>query len=160
MCTLKVRGSNPRLARFALESALRPCLTGEDGWIVNQPSGRRSRKPTDKPGVYGFQCGVSNRAWGDLAGQFTDAVAFIATHREVLLRLGDLTPDRAALDFPAEADPSKRHVIIFEVTVPVDLARASAEVGLAVEITLYFASRAKMPESGPTEGVGDALDER
>jgi hypothetical protein len=49
------------------------------------------------------------------------------------------------LDFPAEADPSTRRVIIFDVTVPVELARASAEVGLAVEITLYFAAEPRKP---------------
>jgi hypothetical protein len=153
MCTLKVRGPDPRLANFAQESGLSPCLTVEDGLKIYQPSGRpwSSPRSKEKPGIFGFHVSVSNRDWDDLKGQFSDAVEFLSKHRGALQRLKDLRPDWAVLDFPAEADPSKRHVIIFDVTVPVDLARASADVGLAVEITLYFAGE-KEDESKDAAG--------
>jgi len=145
MCTLKVRGSDPKLARFAQESGLRPCVTIEDGLNVSQPSGRFSSAKSlrEEPGVFGFHVAVSDRGWDDLKGQFSDAVAFVARHHDALLRLNDLKPDSATLDFPAEADPSKRHVIIHSIDIPVDLSRAASEVLLAIGITLYFASRRK-----------------
>ena len=158
MCVLRVLGSDPLLMNFATAAGLRPLLTVEDGLRVSHHSGksRPSFRRRDEPGTYGFNVSVSRRAWEDLKGQFSDAIEFLAKHRESLLKLRALRPDSAVLDFPAEVDPETRHVVLFDVTVPVELSRASSEVGLAVEITLYFSTKPGADPASASAGGGDA----
>jgi hypothetical protein len=131
-----------------------------DGRRLYWPSGRISAvlSRRELPGDYGFHAPVSNRDWDDLNGQFADAIEFLGRNRDVLLRLHELQPREASLDFPAETDPSEKHVVIYDVTIPVELSRASAEVGIAVEITLYFSGDG---DGGEPDGArGGASEDR
>jgi hypothetical protein len=149
MCTLNVDGKSFDVRAYLAGGAIRPCRVYERG----QPRRRGGRVTTRD--ASGFHVGVSNAAWDALGDQCRDAFEFLRRHEADLRRLAEEHEVEAVLDFPAEASPEQRHVVIWSQEFPPELLRAAGDLGIGLGITLYFATRDASKEPSAEAGAAD-----
>jgi len=76
---------------------------------------------------------VSDADLNDLAGQITDAIAFLQAHREDITLLMSASGGRGTLDFAVEW----RDVAVQYDSFPAELVREAGGLGLALELSHY-----------------------
>jgi len=95
------------------------------------PGNRKSRTAC-------FNVNVSGRGFGEFSRQIADAKRFLRTHSALLRQLTDhATVEHAVLDFGISALVDCREVFAQFITFPADLVALAADVGVALEVSLY-----------------------
>jgi len=126
MCVLRISGNDLDPAAALQGSTLLPYSTYRRGDL-------RFKKGDAQHETSGLKIDVSKAEWTDRDGQFQDALAFIRTHRNSLTKISKFPGvESMVLDFPFEATGW-----LTCVTIPIDLARESASLDIAVEISFY-----------------------
>ena len=127
---LRVWGKNFYLDAFLSLSSLKPLTfwhTGESQLPASNSAARRQLHS-------GMHISVSIREFSDPSGQIEDAVSFLKTYREELLRLHDFPgTDGAVLDFPVE----DRDVMVQTDTFPPKLLALMGELKITLAISRY-----------------------
>lgn len=137
MCVLRAYGANFDPAAYLSGGSLLKSI------VIRQPGDPvyDRRLARGKGAEKGFHVGVSDRPPSDWDGQVQDATRFLRAHEGELRSLrarSDVTS--LHLDFPTEANPAERNVIIWGQGFPLEFMRAAADAGVDVYVTVYFAT--------------------
>jgi hypothetical protein len=133
MCVLRVWGKHFDVDGQLTSSGLVPCKVfraGEPRWS-SRPDGERHD-------VSGFTVEVSRGSRSGLAGQASDAVAFLKAHSDELtvLRTAPGVEDMR-LDFPVDLRIDRETVMAQFDYFPPELVSLAGALGLGLELSIY-----------------------
>ena len=133
MCVLRVSGQRFDPSRFLARSKLKPYSVFRAGEprFASEPNGARHE-------VSGFKVKVSRRSWERLAGQVTDAVAFLKKHKRALTKLRSIREvEDIRLDFPLDLLIDRRTVFTQFDYFPPELVSLAGVLGCGLEVSIY-----------------------
>ncbi len=88
------------------------------------------------PKTFGFNMAVSDAAFEDLNTQITDAVSFLKTEKQELLRLIEFEDiDGVLVDFPISTPPDE--IMVWSRRFPPELLGLPGSLGIELEFTIY-----------------------
>lgn len=133
MCVLRVSGKHFDVDRQLAASGLTP------GKVFRAGEPRSSSRPDgQRHEASGFTVDVSRASWSSLAGQASDAVAFLKRHRDALtvLRAAPGVEDMR-LDFPLDLRIDRETVMAQFDYFPPELVSLAGALGLGLELSIY-----------------------
>jgi hypothetical protein len=129
-CVLRVWGKNFDVDAFLKVSSFEPLTVWHTGESRPSPSNLAGRRHQHS----GMHISVSVREFSDLTGQIEDAVSFLETYGEELLRLrGFPGNEGTVLDFPVE----DRDVAVQTDTFPPELLVLLGNLSIMLAISRY-----------------------
>jgi len=133
MCVLRVSGKHFDVDGLLASSGLTPCKVFRAGEPLasSRPDGGRHEES-------GFTVEVSRGSWSSLAGQASDAVAFLQRHGDALtvLRAAPGVED-VRLDFPIDLRIDRDTVMAQFDYFPPELVSLAGALGLGLELSIY-----------------------
>lgn len=90
---------------------------------------------------YGFSCEVSDRAWGDIAGQIVDMISFLEVYSPYLKHIKEQHEiSDWRFDLPYECRLGETHFTQCDY-LPPKLMRLAGDLEIGIELSLYWPSK-------------------
>ncbi len=136
MCVLRAYGQDFDVAQYMESSPL-------ETYEVYRRGERRFPKSTRNTDCHehsGLKITVSEKEWGDLAGQIGDAESFLKLNSTELQQLVIFpNVERVLLDFPLDLRIDGKTVVGQSDFLPPSLLKLAGKLGIGIQLSLYLA---------------------